>query len=328
MPRKFASVPLNLTVDAFLDKRSNILTLDNSKMGYYGKQYVFSNVGEMTNKGFEASAVYAGKSGDFSYRLNGMVSYAKNTIDYMAEVAPANDFSAQTGRPYGTYIGLVAERFYDVTDFDNNGDLKPGIPVPAFGSVQPGDVKYKDLDGNDVVDQNDIDQIGKSAYPEWYYSFGGKIGWKGFDLEVLFQGAAGASVNLLDNWNQTVAFINNGNAYEIAKGAWAYYPTEGIDTRATARYPRLTAQSNENNYQTSSLWIKSADYLKLRNLELGYNFNALKLQKAGIENLRIYLSGQNLLTFSGLLKNYNLDPERMSGYPTVKSYNVGVSITF
>ena len=319
---------LSLTVDAFLDKRSNILTLDNAKMGYYGKQYVFSNVGEMTNKGFEASAVYAGKSGDFSYRVNGMVSYAKNTIDYMAEVAPANAFSAQTGRPYGTYIGLVAERFYDVTDFDDAGNLKAGIPVPAFGSVQPGDVKYKDLDGNDVVDQNDVDQIGKSPYPEWYFSFGGKIAWKGFDLEVLFQGAAGASVNLLDNSNQVVAFVNNGNAYDIAKGAWAYYPTQGIDTRATARYPRLTAQNNENNYRTSSLWIKNADYLKLRNLELGYNFDTRKLQKAGVDNLRIYLSAQNLLTFSGLLENYNMDPERLSGYPTVKSYNVGVSITF
>lgn len=319
---------LNITADAFLDKRSNILTLDNSKMGYYGKQYHFSNVGEMTNRGFEASAMYSGKSGDFSYRVNGMVSFARNTIDYMAEVAPANDFSAQTGRPYGTIIGLKAERFYDVNDFDNAGNLREGIPVPAFGSVQPGDVKYADLDGNDVVDQNDVTAIGKSAYPEWYYSFGGKIGWKGFDLEVLFQGAAGASVNLLDNWNQTVAFVDNGNAYETAKSAWAYYPAEGIDTRATARFPRLSTQSNENNYQTSSLWIRSADYLKLRNLELGYNFNTVKLQKAGIENLRIYLSGHNLLTFSGLLRNYNLDPEGFGYYPTVRSYNVGVSITF
>lgn len=319
---------LSITADAFLDKRSNILTLDNSKMGYYGKQYHFSNVGEMTNRGFEASAMYSGKSGDFSYRVNGMVSFARNTIDYMAEVAPANDFSAQTGRPYGTIIGLKAERFYDVNDFDNAGNLREGIPVPAFGSVQPGDVKYADLDGNDVVDQNDVTAIGKSAYPEWYYSFGGKIGWKGFDLEVLFQGAAGASVNLLDNWNQTVAFVDNGNAYEIAKSAWAYYPAEGIDTRATARFPRLSTQSNENNYQTSSLWIRSADYLKLRNLELGYNFNTVKLQKAGIENLRIYLSGHNLLTFSGLLRNYNLDPEGFGYYPTVRSYNVGVSITF
>lgn len=319
---------LNITVDAFLDKRSNILTLDNSKMGYYGKQYYFANVGEVTNKGFEASAIYSGKNGDFSYRVNGMVSFARNTIDYMAEVAPANDFSAQTGRPYGTIIGLKAERFYDINDFDNAGNLKEGIPTPAFGAVQPGDVKYHDLDGNNVVDQNDVTAIGKSAFPEWYFSFGGKIGWKGFDLEVLFQGAAGASVNLLDNWNQTVAFVDNGNAYEIAKSSWAYYPTEGIDTRASARFPRLSTQSNENNYQTSSLWIRSAEYLKLRNLELGYNFDTMKLRKAGIENLRIYLSGHNLATFSGLMRNYNLDPEGFGYYPTVRSYNVGVSVTF
>ncbi|MBR5567178.1 MAG: SusC/RagA family TonB-linked outer membrane protein [Bacteroidales bacterium] len=319
---------LNLTVDAFLDKRSDILTLNNSKMGYYGKQYVFSNVGKMTNKGFEANAIYNGKSGDFSYRVNGMVSYAKNRIDYMNEVTPANEFSAQTGRPYGTYIGLVAERFYDISDFDSEGNLKMGIPTPAFGSVQPGDVKYKDLDKNGVVDQNDKTQIGKSAYPEWYFSFGGKFAYKGFDLEVLFQGAAGVSVNLLDNKNQVVAFVDNGNAYEIAKGAWAYYPAEGIDTRATATYPRLTTLSNENNYQTSSLWVKNADYLKLRNLELGYNFASRKVQEAGISNLRVYLSAQNLATFSGLLRKYNLDPERLSGYPTVTSYNVGVSITF
>ena len=319
---------LDLTVDAFLDKRSDILTLDNSNMGYYGKQYVFSNVGKMTNMGFEANAVYSGKAGDFSYRANGMVSFAKNRIDYMNEVTPANAFSAQTGRPYGTYIGLVAERFYDVSDFDSEGNLKMGIPTPAFGSVQPGDVKYKDLDKNGVVDQNDKTQIGKSVYPEWYYSFGGRIAYKGFDLEVLFQGAAGMSVNLLDNKNQVVAFVDNGNAYEIAQGAWAYYPAEGIDTRATATYPRLTTQSNENNYQTSSLWVKNANYLKLRNLELGYNFNGFKVQKAGISNLRVYLSAQNLFTISGLLRNYNLDPERLSGYPTLTSYNAGVSITF
>lgn len=319
---------LNLTVDAFLDKRSNILTLDNNKMGYYGKQYVFSNVGKMTNRGFELSAVYTGKSGDFDYRLNGMVSYAKNTIDYMGEVPPANDFSAKTGRPYGTFIGLEAERFYDISDFDSAGNLRTGLPTPAFGTVQPGDVKYRDLDGNGVVDQNDATQIGKSPYPEWYFSFGGKVAWKGFDLEVLFQGIAGASVNILDNQNQVIAFVNNGNAYEIAKNAWAYYPEQGIDTRATATYPRLTTQSNENNYQTSSMWVKSKDYLKLRNLELGYNFNAIRLQESGIRNLRVYLSGQNLLTFSGLLRKYNMDPEKISGYPTLKSYNLGVSITF
>lgn len=317
---------LCLTADVFLDKRTDILTLDNSLMGYYGKQYVFSNSGSMTTKGFELSALWNGKSGDFEYGLAGQLSFSRNRIDNMNEVAPANAFSAKTGRPLGTFIGLVADGFYDINDFNEDGSLVEDLPVPSFGNVQPGDVKYLDLDKNGIVDQNDVTRIGRSAYPEWSFSFGGKMAYKDFDLQVLFQGVAGVSANLLDNWNQTVAFVDNGNAYGIAKDAWAYYPVEGIDNRATAKYPRLTTQSNENNYSTSSLWIKDASFLKLRNLELGYNFST---GKSGVKNMRVYVSGHNLFTASPLLREYNLDPENLNGlYPTMRSYNAGVTITF
>jgi hypothetical protein len=124
-----------------------------------------------------------------------------------------------------------------------------------------------------------------------------------------------------------VAFVDNGNVYPMAQGAWAYYPTEGIDTRATATYPRLTTQSNENNYRLSSFWVKDASVLKLRNVELGYTF-ALD-QASGIKALRCFVSGQNLLTISPLLRDYNLDPENITGlYPLLKSVNAGLSITF
>lgn len=316
----------DLSVDAYLDKRSDILTLENSLMGYYGKQYSIANVGKMTSWGTDVTARWFGKSGDFSWNVNGMLSFNRNRVDYMAEVAPANAFSAQTGRPYGSLIGLVADGFYGVDDFDANGDLKAGSAVPAFGNVQPGDIKYLDLDKNGIVDQNDVTRIGRSQVPEWYFSFGGNVAWKGFDLEVLFQGAAGADVNILNNWNQTVAFVNNNNAYAIAKGAWAYYPAEGIDNRANATYPRLTTQSNENNYQLSSFWVKEASFLKLRNVELGYTFNT---KASKVENLRVFVNAHNLCTFSSLLKNYNLDPENVAGlYPMLKSVNAGVTITF
>ena len=319
----------SLTADAFLDKRSDILTLDNSLMGYYGKQYSFSNIGKMTNKGVEVDMAYEGGNGDFGYRIFGSVAYAHNTVDYMAEVTPANAFSAQTGRPYGTYIGLVADGFFGVDDFDAAGNLNPNLPLPAFGAVQPGDVKYLDLDKNGIVDQNDVTKIGRSWVPEWTFAFGGRLAWKGFDLECLFQGMAGVSANLLDNWTQTVAFVDNGNAYPIAKGAWAYYPTEGIDNRANATYPRLTTQGNSNNYRTSSLWIKDASFLKLRNVELGYTFRTKDADKAGVKAFRCFVNGQNLLTFSPLLKEWGRDPENLSGlYPTLKSFNAGVSITF
>ena len=319
----------SLSADAFLDKRSDILTLDNSLMGYYGKQYSFSNIGKMTNKGFEVEMAYAGGCGDFGYGVHGNVAYAHNTIDYMAEVPPANAFSAQTGRPFGTYIGLVADGFFGTEDFDDAGNLVSGLPMPAFGSVQPGDVKYLDLDKNGVVDQNDVTKIGRSWVPEWSFAFGGRITWKGFDLECLFQGVAGVSANLLDNWNQTVAFVDNGNAYALAKGAWAYYPTEGIDNRANATYPRLTTQGNSNNYRTSSLWIKDASFLKLRNLEIGYTIITERVEKVAIKTVRCFVNGQNLLTVSPVMKEFNLDPENFSGlYPALKSVNAGVSVTF
>ena len=310
---------LSVSVDAFLDKRYDILTVDNSRMNYYGNLVYLSNIGRMTNAGIEVSASYAGKAGDFEYAIVGALSYARNRIDYMSEVKPANDFSAQTGRPYGTFIGLVADGFYDVTDFNPDGSLIDGLPVPVFGNVQPGDIKYRDLDENGIVDQNDVKQIGKSWIPELSASLGARFMYKGFDFSFLFQGIGCVSYNLLDN-QQTKAFVDNANVFAISENAWAYYPEQGIDTRATATYPRLTTQNNENNYQTSSMWVVDAGYIKLRNVELGYQFK---------KGPRLYISGQNLLTISPLKRKYNLDPESPNGYyPTLRSITAGVTITF
>ena len=320
---------LRASIDAFLDKRSDILTLDKSLMGYYGKQYSFSNSGKMTNAGFEAELGYSGKSGDFTYGIDGMVSFARNRVDFMDEVPAAHSYNEATGRPFGTYIGLVADGFYDITDFDDSGNLISTLPTPAFGAVQPGDIKYLDLDKNGIVDQNDVTRIGRSWVPEWGFAMNFRFGWKGFDFQCMMQGVAGVSANLLSNWNQNVAFVDNGNAYDIARGAWAYYPAEGIDNRAGATYPRLTTRSNENNYRDSSFWIKDASFLKCRNLELGYSFDAEKLQKAHISGLRCFVSAQNVFTISPFQRDYNLDPENLSGlYPAIKSFNAGVSITF
>ncbi len=321
---------LHLTADLFLDKRTDILTLDNSMPGYYGKNYYFSNIGKMTNKGFEVSALWSDQRKEWGYAVSGSVSFNRNKIDYMAEVAPAYAYNAQTGRPYGTLIGLVSDGFYDIDDFEADGSLKSDLPQPMFGAVQPGDIKYRDLDNSGFVDQNDVTKIGKSPVPEWTYTFGASVNYKGFDFSFLMQGIAGASFNLLDNAVQTRAFVDNGNAYPIAQGAWAYYPEQGIDNRANATYPRLTTQSNENNYRLSSFWVKSRNFLRVRNIELGYNFKHMaKLRAAGISNLRIYLNVTNPFTVSKLMSDYDIDPELLSyRYPVLKSYNVGVSLTF
>jgi len=309
---------LSFTVDAFMDKRSDILTLDQTQMRYYGINYYMDNIGKMTNKGIEGNIRWEDKVGDFEYALFGMASFSRNRIDYMAEVPPAYPYNAYTGRPIGTPIGLVSNGFYQLDDFNADGSLKAGQPVPTFGPVQPGDIKYKDLNTDGYIDATDVTAIGKSSIPEFYYSFGGNLKYKGFDLSIQFRGSAGSSVNLLNYPTQFMAFVNNANAYPVAQGAWAYYPDQGIDTRATATYPRLTTQSNTNNYQSSSFWIKNNNFLRIQYVELGYQFN----------KIRFFLNATNPVTWSQLLKDYNMDPESGFGYPAVQSYTLGVSVTF
>lgn len=319
---------LNLTAEIFMDKRSNILTRINSQMGYYGTYNYLDNMGKMTNKGFEVSAVYTDKINDFNYSLQGMLYYAKNTIDFMDEVAPAFSYNAYTGRSYGTTLGLQAEGFYQLEDFNTDGSLKDGIATPLFGTVKPGDLRYKDMDGNGFIDQTDVTEIGNPSYPKWGYSFGAQAEYKGLDFSILFQGASGASVNLLNHWTQFVAFVNNGNAYENALNAWAYWPDQGIDTRNTATYPRLTTQSNENNYRNSSFWMRNNNYLRIKNVEIGYDLTNSLIKTEGISKFRLFFNAVNPLTFSSLLREYNMDPESGYGYPALTSYNVGISITF
>ncbi len=322
---------LNVTVDAYLDKRTGILTQDNSIPGNFGEFTYFDNIGKMTNKGLEVSATYNGKSKNVGYQLFGMFSFNENNIDFQSELAPAFSYNARTGRPFGTQIGLVADGFYQLEEFNPDGTLKAGLSTPLFGAIQPGDLKYKDLDSNGKIDALDVTQIGKSMLPTTNFSFGGSIDYKGFDLSVLFQGVAGNSVNLLGNSflrAQNIAFVNNGNAYEIAEGAWAYYPNEGIDTRATATYPRLSTNSNDNNYINSSFWVKDGKFIRLRNAELGYNLNMKFVSQIKMQNLRLFVNAINPLTWSDLKDDYNVDPEFTSGYPTIKSYTLGLVATF
>jgi TonB-linked SusC/RagA family outer membrane protein len=318
---------LDITFDAFLDKRSDILTFDNSVMSYYGRNWNLRNMGKMTNQGFELSATWTDKIGNLDYSIFGMASYAKNKIDYMGEVPTPYSYNARTGRPFGTLIGLVSDGFYGIEDFNADGSLKNGIPVSTYGSVQPGDLKYKDLDNDGFIDDTDVTEIGKSAFPELYYSFGGQLKYKGFDFNLMFRGAARSSVNLLNYSSQFIAFINNGNAYQVAKGAWAYYPEQNIDTRQTATYPRLTTASNGNNYRNSSFWVKDNNFLRIQYVELGYNFNPKALKSKGFSNIRIFLNATNPLTWSSLLKDYNMDPETSFGYPALSTYTLGLSIT-
>lgn len=319
---------LSVNLDLFLEKRSGIVSQDWMIPGASGViNPPYRNIGKVTNKGFEAQLTWADRIGDFNYSISGMASFNSNKIDYMAEIVTVPS-AARTGHRINSLFGYVADGFYDREDFDADGNLKEGLPNPTFGAVQPGDVKYRNMNDDRVIDENDQTCIGNSQLPKIVYSFSLAASYKGFDLFALFQGAGGRDVNLLDAPIQNIAFRDNGNVYKIAEGRWAYYPEQGIDTRDRATYPRLSLQDNSNNYKNSTLWKRNGNFLRLRNVELGYTFTQPGLKRAGISKLRFYLSGVNLLTVSKLLDDYDIDPEVLSGHPALKSYNIGLTVTF
>ncbi len=318
---------LDITLDAFVDKRTGIVTKDNTLMAVFGSTAPFKNLGKATSKGFEASANFSNVIGTVKYTIGGLVAYNTNKINYMAEVSPVAPGAAQTGRSIGAPFGYEFAGFYDILDFDVNGNLS-SLPVPTFGAVQPGDIKYTDMNKDNIIDERDKVEIGNTFLPKLTYSFIGSAQFAGLDIRFVLQGISGRSVNLLDARNQTVAFENNGNAPAIAQNRWAYYPDKGIDTRATATYPRLSAQGNTNNYRSSTFWMKSGDYLRLRNIELGYVFPHSLIRGLQMSNVRIFVNAVNLFTMSSLMKEYNLDPETMSGYPALKSFTAGFTVNF
>ncbi|MFT3902083.1 MAG: TonB-dependent receptor [Niabella sp.] len=165
----------DISAGEFLDKRSGIITRNNLIPGYLGHtgadMLPFQNIGKVTNRGIEFGVGYADKAGDLKYALDLMGTYAKNKIDYQAEIPNKNEFSNTTGLPVGAPVGLIANGFYQLDDFNADGTLVSGLPVPGFGPVQPGDIKYKDLDNNGYIDNTDVTKIGNPNYPDFYFSF-------------------------------------------------------------------------------------------------------------------------------------------------------------
>lgn len=319
---------LSITVNAFTDKRSGIVSADNHIMAVAGMDTPYRNIGKVTTKGLEFDVSYTNSIGELKYNVGAIGTYIKDKIDYMSELPTASPYAAKTGKSIGTPIGYEAIGFYDITDFDGNGNLIDN-PIPSLGAVQPGDIKYRDLNDDNIIDERDKTAIGHTSFPDFVYSLTAQLEYKGFDFRILMQGVTGRDVNLLSGaYNKVVAFENNGNAYKWATQRWAYYPDQNIDTRATATYPRLSAEGNTNNYTSSTFWIKDGSFLKLRNIELGYSLSKDVLSALKLSSARIYINGMNLLTLSSLLSDYGIDPETMSGYPGIKSYNVGLTIGF
>lgn len=307
---------LSLNADVFYEYRSDVLVNMNdivpSVSGYSSS--VMKNRGEVSNRGAEVELLYNDRTGDLGYYVGGQFTFARNKIEKSYETPKQEAYSRREGHAVDQYFGLEAIGF-----FKDESDIAASA-VQTFSPVRPGDLKYKDQNGDDKIDLNDELAIGFHKYPEINYTITAGASYKGFDLGLTLYGMANRSV-YLDGY-MFWPFIDNANISSwAAEGRWT------SDTHANAAFPRLTTQSNDNNYRSSSFWVRNVNTWRLKNAELGYTFGNGNAPKSLIKSLRLYVSGTNLFSWDDL--DVDVDSETLSrGYPVMKTYTVGLNMNF
>ncbi|WP_188506332.1 TonB-dependent receptor [Parapedobacter pyrenivorans] len=315
---------LSATFDVFFERRSGMLIPPATTVpSEYGIGISEINAGEMEGRGLEFSVDYKhNTSGGLAFQVGGNFSYASNEVvqTFENQATYENPNRRRTGKPWNTRFGLQDDGLYQEADFDGEGNLQEGLPVPTYGRVYPGDIKYSDLNGDGRIDIHDETAIGKPQFPEIVYGINTMLAWKGFDLHALFQGAGNASLYLAGDL--AYPFFNGAT---MAHYQLDYWSPENTD----AAFPRLTPAPVTNNEQISSFWIRSGSYLRLKTLELGYSIPQSVLARLAVKQARLSLSGQNLLTFSSFK---HIDPEmsqnRARYYFQQKVYTLGLSLNF
>ena len=302
---------LTISADVFYNLRSRILWQASAIIpGSTGMVLPPQNIGKVSNKGFEAVITYHGNSGDFGYDLSINGSFAKNKVDFSFDTPGIPDYQLSKGMPMNSQLEYVAIGVFK--------DAAAVAAYPHWAGAQPGDLIFKDVNNDGVIDGLDRVRQSKTNMPTFIGGMNANFNYKQFDLSILFQGAAGATVYL----NPESGDI--GNYYQDwVKDRWTPENTN-------AKWPRVFNRSNEYwspGANRNTFWDFPNDYLRVKSMELGYSVPVSFDKKIGIEKLRVYISGQNLLTFS---KMKVIDPEVDAGtsYPLQRVLNLGVTLTF
>ena len=314
----------NLQVDYFTEHRSKIYMSRDyipSTMGL--TTTISSNLGEVKSNGIDLSI-------DYNKALNsgliisgrGNFTYATNEVLINGEPDYTYDYLSRIGHPVNQAWGLVAERlFIDQADIDNSPEQFNGFSSSS-NAYMPGDIKYTDINQDGVVNELDRVPIGKPTVPEIVYGFGVSASYKGYDFSVFMQGVARTSFFI--NPNDISPFVNERNALDvIADNHWSINNPD-----PNAFWPRLSTYAIANNEQQSTWWQRDGDFLRLKNVEIGYTFPDKSSGLFSGLNTRIYFTGLNLLTFS----KFDLWDTEMGGnglgYPPQKVYNIGLQVNF
>lgn len=304
------------SADAFYERRDNIfVSAGNNVSAVLGNYSAYANAGIVDSRGLEFGASIDKKIRDFTFNLGGKFTISKNEIKEQLEESRPYDYLKRTGHSVGQIFGLQAIGFFiDDADIANS-------PSQEFSTVKPGDIKYKDQNGDGIINDYDMVAIGyNTSVPEVYFSFDFGVEWKNIGISGSFQGVGNYSVMLNTKSIYKPLVDNTSISTHYYENRWT--PA----TAATAKYPRLTTQSNDNNYRDNTVWLADASFLKLRNCEVYYKFPKEILSKVKMRSARLYVRGVDLLTIDKIDIS---DPESTGvAYPLTKSINVGFAVGF
>ena len=308
---------LDFSLDGYYQHRTDIWVDASGKYtSVVGVAAPYENGGVVNGWGIEGSLDYNKKLGEVTYNVGGSVSYNRNKIVEQMEEPRAYANLVKTGDQIGQLYGLKAIGYFkDAEDIANS-------PKQTFSSeVFPGDIKYEDVNGDKVIDGNDVVAIGHSTCPALYYNFHLGAEWKGLGFYAAFQGTGQYSGLLNGVIGMYKPLVNNTNLSQY------YYDNRWTPENTEARFPRLSSQTYENNYQNSTHWLVDRSFLKLRNIEVYYNFPKALLEHTNILNAaKLYVRGTDLFCWDHLDK---ADAESYGATnPLTKSVIFGLSVTF
>ena len=330
---------IKLSADIFREKRDNILAIRGdvpTQAGISGTLPA-SNIRKTTNGGYEFELSISDSFGDFDFTIGGNYSFARSNVVDWAEAPDLYEYRMAKGQPVGQPLAyLWSGKFYEQEDIDN-----PNVAKPEAGAV-PGDLMFVDLSGDGIIDGSDQTRklgngnggIGYGTLPEIVYGFNTNFGYKGFYVDLFWQGVA----HVNSRWVNGMRYEFNGgpewgNVYSFHLDRWVHDPANGLDTRATAKYPRLAIGGAWATTANSSFQRLNSSFLRLKSVEIGYNFPKQWIKNIGMSDLRLFVGGSNVLTFD---KIGWVDPEynpedsgnRGNSYPQTKFYSIGINASF
>ena len=329
---------IDLQVDYFNNKRKDILLQRNTVSNVTGfQQMPWQNFGIVKNQGVDASLNLNYKVGEVNLSARGNFTFARNEILEYDQVPQVYPWLEKKGTRLNSWKLYIADGLYTADDFNITGEglnrqyeLKPGVVSGLSSGVRPGDIKYKALNGDGKIDSNDqMEDVGNPSVPEIVYGFGLNAEWKGAYVGIFFQGSGNTSTVLGASSDGAFFPFQWGVEESAVRSEVANRWTEQNPSQ-NVMFPRMHSTNYDNNTAASTWWLRNASFLRLKNIEVGYNFKEKTLKKIGIQALRVYLQGNNLCVWDDI-KMWDPELGNTNGgfsYPLSRTFTFGLDFTF